>query len=74
MVNELGVRYEMKVGEQVELLPTPYTRILEVDRKVGVIRKLLLEEDPPQLLVEVDGSGLYFFLTEEVRCVTKKDS
>lgn len=51
----------MKVGEQVELLPTPYTRILEVDRKVGVIRKLLLEEDPPQLLVEVDRSGLYFF-------------
>jgi len=51
----------MKVGEQVKLLPTPYTRILGVDRKGGVIRKLLLEEDPPQLLVEVDGHGLYFF-------------
>jgi len=63
----------MKVGEQVKLLPTPYTRILGVDRKGGVIRKLLLEEDPPQLLVEVDGHGLYFFLTEEVQCVKKNN-
>ncbi len=52
---------KFEVGEQVKLLPTPYTRILEVDRKIGIIKKLLLDEDPPQLLVEVDGSGLYFF-------------
>ena len=52
---------KLQVGEQVKLLPTPYTRILGVDRKIGVIKKLLLDEDPPQLLVEINGSGLYFF-------------
>jgi len=61
---------KFEVGEQVKLLPTPYTRILGVDRKLGIIKKLLLDENPPQLLVEVDGSGLYF-LTEEVQRVKK---
>jgi len=64
---------KLQVGEQVKLLPTPYTLILEVDRKIGIIKKLLLDEDPPQLLVEVDGHGLYFFLTEEVQRVKKNN-
>jgi len=52
---------KFEVGEQVKLLPTWYTRLLGVDRKLGIIKKLLLDENPPQLLVEVDGDGLYFF-------------